>query len=99
MNRCKALCGHLVVAAGAPHSKARKEIEETLCRDCRWDAQRVREELPEVLVKIGNEVHKGKVYGRKLGFASISITASHNVSAAWETVAHCLNHNRPIIIE
>lgn len=34
MKHCKAKCGHMVVAVGAPGSAARKLCEEGLCDKC-----------------------------------------------------------------
>jgi formate-dependent nitrite reductase cytochrome c552 subunit len=35
LNHTKAICGHAVIAVGAPNSPARLKVESTLCNTCR----------------------------------------------------------------
>lgn len=79
-----------------------------------WTAARVREELPDVQVKIGRKVVQGRVSGRLNQFATVSVTngstskrfpsfGSHapifmDWSVAWDTIAHSLNTGKALIV-
>lgn len=73
-----------------------------------WDVEKVKAELPNVKVKIGNQIHTGRVSGRLNKFATVSVTnlgtlhAKSRVFAdfqvAWPTIVHALNNDRPLIV-
>ena len=60
-----------------------------------WTADKVREELPFVAVRINGRNVIGRVLGRLLPFAGV-IVGDVKFDVAWETVANCLNSGRPI---
>ena len=72
-----------------------------------WTASKVRDELPQVLVRIGKNVVTGRTSGRLNAFATVSVTNESTLhrnsqlfmdkEVAWETVANCLNNNRPVV--
>lgn len=74
-----------------------------------WTVAKVKEELPNVLVDLGKgNVQTGRLSGRQCPFAHVSVTNlgtlhlhSHlwmDFEVAWETVAHCLNTGKPILM-
>ena len=64
----------------------------------KWTADRVRQELPNVRVRVGNRVSFAVVRGRELPFASVKCDEFPGTfQRSWETIARCLEDNRPII--
>lgn len=69
-----------------------------------WDAEKVREELPDVRVKLSSgKIVVGQVKGRELEFAHVIVYledgyVNRNVEVAWSTIADCLNRGSAIII-
>jgi hypothetical protein len=61
-----------------------------------WTATKVREELPDVQVKVGKTVYAAKVRGRKNAFASVLWGQTSSAEFAWQTIANCLNNERPL---
>jgi hypothetical protein len=61
-----------------------------------WTAAKVREELPDVQVKVGKVIYNARVRGRKNQFATIFWGPSYSAEFAWQTIANCLNNNRPL---
>lgn len=73
-----------------------------------WTEDRVRAELPNVLVKIGKIVHQGRTSGRLNSYCTVSVTNSVILPGspidkhwhfAWSTVANCLNKQKPLRVE
>jgi hypothetical protein len=72
-----------------------------------WTAQRVRDELPDVDVKIGKKVLRARLSGRLNAFATVSVTNSGTPRRgwqlfmdwhfSWDTIARCLNSGKPLI--
>lgn len=59
-----------------------------------WTTATVRDELPEVFVRVNGKVVKGQLGGRKNRFASVRIDldgVTLTAEYAWETVVHALN--------
>ena len=72
-----------------------------------WTAKQVRDQLPNVVVRIGKKVVTGRVSGRLNAFATVSVTNEGTLHSgsqlfmdkevAWQTVANCLNNERPVV--
>ncbi len=65
-----------------------------------WTPNRVKDELPEVDVKVGKEIVKGQVGGRKLPFAGVWFSVNGvplRGEYAWATIANALNKKQPLI--
>jgi hypothetical protein len=61
-----------------------------------WTAAKVRDELPDVQVKVGKTVYTGKVRGRKNAFAGVHWGPTSSAEWAWQTIANALNNGRPL---
>lgn len=65
----------------------------------KWTADSVREDLPDVRVKVMGEVKDARVCGRLNQFAMVYL---HGYPASWEfswdAVAHSLNSGKPLIV-
>lgn len=63
-----------------------------------WTVARVKDELPDVPVKMGNRIYLGVVRGRQLAFAHVIFgdNNEYRYEYAWETVANALNAQRPL---
>lgn len=74
-----------------------------------WTVDHVKEELPYVRVRLGATIVQGKVSGRRNPFATVSIRNTGtlhsesqlwvNIEYSWETIAHSLNTDKPLIAE
>ena len=63
-----------------------------------WTAARVRDELPDVKIDFNGRIYPAIVRGRLCEFAGVIVPETGlRCDVAWETVAHCLNANRPIL--
>ena len=63
-----------------------------------WDARRVQGELPSVPALVGGRVAVCPVRGRLAPYALVLLPQGGQVEVAWETVAHCLNTGRPVLV-
>lgn len=77
-----------------------------------WTPETVKRDLPNVLGQRGSKVYHCSVSGRLCKFACVCIRGidvertslvkplmGPCFQVAWETVAHCLNSGRPIILD
>ncbi len=72
-----------------------------------WTVAAIKEQLPNIKVRIGKKVVTGRISGRQRQFATVSVTNTGTLhrgnqiwidrEVAWETLVHCLNVNRPVI--
>lgn len=78
----------------------RKRMENGLMKTD-WTIEKVKKELPTINVKLPDDrIVTGYVKGRCLDFARVhtNVTGySEPVQVSWNTIANCLNNNRPII--
>jgi hypothetical protein len=70
--------------------------------DTIWTVEKVKDELPEVLVIWGSDIFVGRVYGRKNQFATVQIAVDGWPSGiraefAWETIVHSLSTGERLI--
>jgi hypothetical protein len=73
-----------------------------------WTVERVKEELPDVTVKLDGRIHPASVSGRKNAFATVTIETDEKRAGvpiclqpfefSWETITNCLNGNRPLTV-
>lgn len=73
-----------------------------------WNSQTVREQLPNVTVRIGKEVYSARVTGRLNPIATVTVMADNrkylrgapwiDLPYSWESIAHALNNNRPLTV-
>ena len=63
-----------------------------------WTAHRVKDELPDVTIRVGKTVYPGVVAGRLLPFAKVCFAdgCGATMEFAWETIAECLNRGVPL---
>jgi S-adenosylhomocysteine hydrolase len=66
----------------------------------KWTVKAVKDELPDVTVKDGGDIHEAVVRGRRNKFAGVSWgdNKQYTTEVAWETVVHCLNFGKPITV-
>ena len=63
-----------------------------------WTIQKVKDELPKIVVIYNDEKFLCQVSGRKLHFAHVhSLESGHIWEYSWETIARSLNSNMPLI--
>ena len=60
--------------------------------------QTVKRNLPEVKVKVGSKIVIGKVIGRMLDFATVTVIGA-NYEFAWATIVNALNNDKPLRID
>lgn len=61
-----------------------------------WTADRVREELPEVMVEIDGQKFRGQVRGRLNRVATVFVRDNLSFEFAWHTISRALNSNRSL---
>lgn len=66
-----------------------------------WTPERVREDLPDVQVRLADRktIVKGSVRGRRNEFATVFLTIGGNEvreEFAWSTISRCLNNRTPL---
>jgi hypothetical protein len=64
-----------------------------------WNVEKVKESLPDIMVKFGKDIVDARVRGRKNSFAGVYF--QHNgkeisCEVAWPTIVNCLNNNKPV---
>ena len=65
----------------------------------KWNEETVKELLPDIQVMLPDgEIVRCQIGGRLLPFAGVYGYKCINVQAAWDTIAHCLNNDRPLRI-
>ena len=63
-----------------------------------WTIERVKAELPPVMVKMPNgEITIGTVRGRRLDFPVVS-AGIVNADFAWKTIVDALNNEKPLLV-
>jgi hypothetical protein len=64
----------------------------------RWTPERVKEELPDVQVRLADRrtIVTGNVRGRKLQFAVVYLPDDRREEFAWSTLANSLNNGTPL---
>jgi hypothetical protein len=92
---CKA--GHHAQCTGTLHRLAGGGPCGCSCHAGEWTAQRVKDELPEVPVKLDcGLIAQGKVSGRLNQFATVTFASYGRLEFAWQTIADCLNRGVPL---
>lgn len=64
-----------------------------------WTPDRVRDELPEIVLLVGGTECPARITGRLNRFATVRTRcdgAGYECEAAWSTLAKCLNENKPL---
>jgi len=71
-----------------------------------WTIASVKDELPQVKVKIGKQTHWARITGRLNPFATVTVFADDrkylrgpawvDFQFAWQTIADALNNDRPL---
>lgn len=64
-----------------------------------WTIQTVKDELPDVPVKINKEIQTWRISGRKNDFATVWNPKNENekCQVAWDTIVHILNNDRYLL--
>lgn len=64
--------------------------------DTQWTVERVKAELPEVKVRLPTEIATGIVTGHLQPYARIAMPGVWSFWVAWQTIADCLNADKPV---
>lgn len=66
-----------------------------------WTVARVIAEMPAVKIRIRGKVETGRISGAQLPFPVVSVDRGRGeregYEFAWETIAHSLNENLPLL--
>ena len=83
-----------VTVASAQMVAAVEDVTRPVARH--WTEAEVRDELPDVQVLWGGAVHRGRLGGRKLRFATAHFAGGYRAEWPWSAVVRSLNSGEPL---